>query len=112
MRYGAVVSPQERAIAEYRQAHPEDDDLPDEAVGSLFVVQSRALGIAFADLGHALVARFAVLPCKVGFHRSDGSRVEHEGGWNEVWSRCTRCGRDYCIETDDPGPGLSGRTEP
>lgn len=48
------ADPIERAVAEWRAAYPEDDDLPDEAVGRLLLVRQRAFGIALIDLGHAL----------------------------------------------------------
>lgn len=40
----------DRAVAEWREAHPEDDDLPVELLASLTYVQCRALGIGFSDL--------------------------------------------------------------
>jgi hypothetical protein len=46
--------PRDRAITEYRAAHPEDDDLPDDRLAKLLVVQQRALGIAVTDLWYEL----------------------------------------------------------
>lgn len=48
----------ERAIAEWREAHPDDGDLPDEAVSNLTVVRQRAFGIAAIDFGQALAEQW------------------------------------------------------
>lgn len=59
----------ERAVAEYRAAYPDDDDLPDEAVADLFVVRSRAFGIACQDFGSALAHAFGEQIRRSGFFR-------------------------------------------
>jgi hypothetical protein len=49
----------ERAVAEYREAYPENDDLPDSGVANLLVVRQRALGIALQDFGRSLGAAWS-----------------------------------------------------
>lgn len=48
------MTPLKRAVVEHRQAHPDWDDIPDAALEDLFVVRSRALGLACNDLGRVL----------------------------------------------------------
>lgn len=51
-----------QAVAEWREDHPDDDDLPDEVIAGLFTVQSRALGLAQLALGRAIRRRDADHP--------------------------------------------------
>ncbi len=39
-----------QAVAEWREGHPEDADLPDEAVAQLSLVQMRVLGLALHEM--------------------------------------------------------------
>jgi hypothetical protein len=49
-----------QAVTLYRVEHPEVDDLPDEAVGSLLKVQGIALGLAFKQLNKDIADAFAL----------------------------------------------------
>ncbi len=48
---------EQQAITEFRTAHPDVDDLPDEALLTLLIVQSRVLGLACAIAVSSLVSR-------------------------------------------------------
>ena len=56
----ADVDPQALAVAEYRTTHPEDSDLPDDAIASLTVVQMRAFALALARLGREVADALAL----------------------------------------------------
>lgn len=62
-------TPIEQAVAEWRLLHPEDGDLPDEALRGLTFVQMRAAGIAIKRFGEAVAISFTDALRRVGIVR-------------------------------------------